>query len=95
MEFDVQLSKDMIPVLYHDFQVCTVLRKVVSITNESQVSSLLSPIQKKKHDLQYLEIPVKDLTLTDLQALKLDPTCVMSDEQRDESECIFDVCAHC
>jgi glycerophosphocholine phosphodiesterase GPCPD1 len=30
VEFDVQLSKDLIPVIYHDFNVCVSLKKKVS-----------------------------------------------------------------
>ena len=28
MEFDVQLTKDLVPVVYHDFTVCTTLARV-------------------------------------------------------------------
>ncbi|KAL0273690.1 UNVERIFIED_CONTAM: hypothetical protein PYX00_006312 [Menopon gallinae] len=54
VEFDVQLSKDMVPVIYHDFHVCISLkRKKVSV-----------------EDMDMLEIPLKELTLEQLQCLK-------------------------
>lgn len=31
MEFDVQLSKDLIPVIYHDFHVAITYRKVIHV----------------------------------------------------------------
>uniref|UniRef100_T1J784 GP-PDE domain-containing protein n=1 Tax=Strigamia maritima TaxID=126957 RepID=T1J784_STRMM len=54
VEFDVQLSKDFVPVLYHDFHVCISMKKKRN---------------QKDHDL--LEIPLKDLTLNQLQMLKV------------------------
>lgn len=54
LEFDVQLSKDMVPVIYHDFHICISL--------------------KRKQNLEYgemLEIPLKYLTLEQLQNLKV------------------------
>ncbi|XP_069179920.1 glycerophosphocholine phosphodiesterase GPCPD1 isoform X2 [Procambarus clarkii] len=54
VEFDVQLSKDLVPVIYHDFHACIALKR------------------KKEHDkTDLLEIPIKDLTLSQLQALKV------------------------
>lgn len=54
LEFDVQLSKDMVPVIYHDFYVCLSLKR-----------------KKEVHELEMLEVPVKDLTLEHLQKLKV------------------------
>lgn len=54
MEFDVQLSKDLVPVLYHDFHVCIAMKR------KNQLA---------EHDM--LELPVKDLTLEQLQHLKV------------------------
>ncbi|XP_026476744.1 glycerophosphocholine phosphodiesterase GPCPD1-like isoform X1 [Ctenocephalides felis] len=54
VEFDVQLSKDYVPIIYHDFQVCVSMRK------------------KKYYEYsEMLELPVKELTLEQLQKLKV------------------------
>lgn len=52
VEFDVQVSKDLVPVVYHEFNICVKTR------------------QKRGEDLT-LEIPVKDLTVEELQRLKI------------------------
>ena len=52
VEFDVQVSKDLVPVLYHEFRLCVQTRT------------------KQGGDLM-LDIPVKDLTLAELQGLKV------------------------
>ncbi|CAF1210355.1 unnamed protein product [Adineta steineri] len=52
VEFDVQLSKDKIPVVYHDFQVAITLKR-------------------KGQEAELFVIPVKDLTLPQLQCLKI------------------------
>lgn len=54
LEFDVQLSKDMVPVIYHDFHVCISLKR-----------------KKEIERLEMLELPVKDLTLEQLQKLRV------------------------
>ncbi|CAG9784509.1 unnamed protein product [Diatraea saccharalis] len=54
LEFDVQLSKDMIPVIYHDFYVCMSMKR-----------------KKEVEFTEMLELPVKDLTLEQLQKLKV------------------------
>lgn len=54
LEFDVQLSKDLIPVIYHDFHVCIALKR-----------------KKQMEFSEMLEIPMKDLTLDQLQDLKV------------------------
>ena len=52
VEFDVQLSKDKVPVVYHDFQVAITLKR-------------------KVHQNELFVVPVKDLTLPQLQSLKI------------------------
>jgi len=52
VEFDVQVSKDLVPVVYHEFRLCVQTRT------------------KQGGDIM-LDIPVKDLTLPELQALKV------------------------
>jgi glycerophosphocholine phosphodiesterase GPCPD1 len=52
VEFDVQLSKDKVPVVYHDFQVAITLKR-------------------KGHQAELFVVPVKDLTLPQLQSLKI------------------------
>ncbi|PSN43442.1 hypothetical protein C0J52_02644 [Blattella germanica] len=53
VEFDIQLTKDLIPVLYHDFHVCIAMKRKKQLA---------------EHDL--LELPLKDLSLEQLQLLK-------------------------
>lgn len=55
VEFDVQLSKDLVPVLFHDFHVNIGLHQKA----------------KKGGELTTLKIPVKDLTLNQLHELKV------------------------
>ncbi|CAF1313932.1 unnamed protein product [Rotaria sordida] len=52
VQFDVQLSKDKIPVVYHDFQVAITLKR-------------------KFQQAELFVVPVKDLTLPQLQSLKI------------------------
>ena len=52
VEFDVQVSKDLVPVVYHEFRLCVQTRS------------------KQGGDVM-LDIPVKDLSLAELQGLKV------------------------
>ncbi|XP_014663567.1 PREDICTED: glycerophosphocholine phosphodiesterase GPCPD1-like [Priapulus caudatus] len=56
VEFDVQLSKDMVPVIYHDFSV------FISMMRRSTKKEMLDELY---------EIPVKDLSVYRLQRLKM------------------------
>jgi len=53
VEFEVQLSKDLVPVIYHDFHVCISVKK------------------KRANESDMLEFPLKELTLNQLQSLKV------------------------
>lgn len=55
VEFDVQLSKDLVPVIYHDFNV------YVSLKKKGDLSA--------QHDM--LELPMRELTLKQLRELKV------------------------
>lgn len=54
VEFDVQLSRDLIPVLYHDFYVAIAMKRKKQIVAEETI-----------------QLPVKDLSLEQLQRLKV------------------------
>jgi len=51
VEFDVQVSKDLVPIVYHEFNLCVQTKT------------------KKGGDIM-LDVPVKDLTVAELQGLK-------------------------
>ncbi|XP_035683911.1 glycerophosphocholine phosphodiesterase GPCPD1-like [Branchiostoma floridae] len=55
VEFDVQLTKDKVPIVYHDYKTC-ISTKTKGVTGGSQL----------------MEIAVMELTLEDVQSLKLD-----------------------
>uniref|UniRef100_A0A336KEV4 CSON008817 protein n=1 Tax=Culicoides sonorensis TaxID=179676 RepID=A0A336KEV4_CULSO len=55
VEFDVQLSKDLVPVIYHDFNVYVSLKKKGDINTQSDM----------------LELPMRELTLKQLKELKV------------------------
>ncbi|XP_029841462.2 glycerophosphocholine phosphodiesterase GPCPD1 isoform X2 [Ixodes scapularis] len=59
VELDVQLSKDKVPVIYHDYYICICMKK------------RKSPVQEEEK----LKLAVKDLTACQLQRLKLSPAC--------------------
>ncbi|XP_060073516.1 glycerophosphocholine phosphodiesterase GPCPD1-like [Ylistrum balloti] len=64
VEFDVMLSKDMVPVIFHDFHVCITYRK-----------------KKKEHQL--LKVGVKDLSVSELQSMKLADKTALCDDNHD------------
>lgn len=66
IEFDVQLSKDMVPVIYHDFYVCTAMMKK---TGKDQPNGSNNVGVEGAYDM--LHLPVKELTLAQLQKLKV------------------------
>ena len=53
VEFDVQISKDLVPVIYHNFELITSVAK------------------RKGGGIEYITLPLKSLTLAQLQALKV------------------------
>uniref|UniRef100_H3BBZ7 Glycerophosphocholine phosphodiesterase GPCPD1 n=1 Tax=Latimeria chalumnae TaxID=7897 RepID=H3BBZ7_LATCH len=79
VEFDVHLSKDCVPVVYHDLTCCISMKKKMKNT---------SKIEK----LELFEIPVKELTFEQLQLLKLVHAAALKSEaikncsQEDENE---------
>lgn len=62
VELDVHLSKDKVPVIYHDFSISISIKKKIT----SSDTDLTSDVVKVTHG-------VKELTLQELQMLKLSP----------------------
>nr|XP_020459387.1 glycerophosphocholine phosphodiesterase GPCPD1 isoform X2 [Monopterus albus] len=60
VEFDVHLSKDAVPIVYHDLTCCIATKK------------------KNETSLEFIEVPVKDLTFDQLQLLKLAHVAAMN-----------------
>ncbi|KAF7666938.1 hypothetical protein LDENG_00086390 [Lucifuga dentata] len=67
VEFDVHLSKDSVPIVFHDLTCCISTKK-----------------KNDKTSLQFIEVPVKDLTFDQLQLLKLaHPTAITENDHKD------------
>lgn len=62
VELDVHLSKDRVPVIYHDFSIGISIKKKIT-PSDTDLSS----------DVVRVTYAVKDLTLDELQMLKLSP----------------------
>ena len=62
VELDVHLSKDKVPVIYHDFTISIAIKKKIT----SSDPDLSSDVVRVTH-------AVKELTLQELQMLKLSP----------------------
>lgn len=56
VEFDVQLSKDLVPIIFHDFFVAMATRSKTDILSEN---------------VEMVKIPMKDFTFEQLQKLKV------------------------
>lgn len=56
VEFDVQLTKDLVPIIYHDF--------LVSMATKSKTDLLAD-------NVEMVQIPIKDFTFEQLQKLKV------------------------
>ena len=78
IEFDVQLSKDMVPVIYHDFYVYTAMMKKAAKeqrngnnngTNTANGAAVIAADGQITEDM--LHLPIKELTLAQLQKLKV------------------------
>ncbi|KAK5986937.1 hypothetical protein GCK32_019566, partial [Trichostrongylus colubriformis] len=75
VEFDVQLTKDKVAVIYHDFHV---LVSVAKRHSSGSFHEVLRPsdIHSEKH-IDYHEIPVKDLKLSQLKLLMVRFYCIL------------------
>lgn len=56
VEFDVQLSKDLVPIIFHDF--------MVSLATKSKTNILAD-------DVEMVQIPLKDFSFEQLDKLKV------------------------
>lgn len=78
MEFDVQLTRDLVPVVYHDFTVCTTLARVSCL--HVVMSPPFEPCTLQRGLLlgELYEVYVKDLSLRQLHHLQLDHSSALS-----------------
>lgn len=74
VELDVHLSKDLVPIVYHDYTVNISMKKKKTDKYPSLPRSVGSVEESYDLEEQY-EIPVKDLTVNQLQQLKLCHSC--------------------
>ncbi|KAK2109627.1 Glycerophosphocholine phosphodiesterase gpcpd1 [Saguinus oedipus] len=72
VEFDVHLSKDFVPVVYHDLTCCLTMKKVHANKFDAD-------------PVELFEIPVKELTFDQLQLLKLTHVTALKSKDRKES----------
>ncbi len=71
VEFDIQLSKDLIPVIYHDFELCT-----TSVKKHDEDQKELVQMQLKNltlEQLRGLKVSLKVLEVYNLSGTILDP----------------------
>lgn len=56
VEFDVQLTKDLVPIIYHDFDVSMATRSKTDILAD---------------DVEMIKMPLKEFSFEQLQKLKV------------------------
>lgn len=69
VEFDVHLTKDKIPVVYHDFHVMVTVARRVPTTTDSDTDDGKKPAEA---GVDFYQLAVKDLKLSQLRLLHLD-----------------------
>ena len=81
VEFDVQLSKDKIPVIYHDFELCTsksavcLLFCLLFFGVQFFVYIFSASVGKNGEHKELIPTQLKNLTLAQLRGLKVH-TCI-------------------
>ncbi|KAI6180233.1 hypothetical protein M3Y98_00697600 [Aphelenchoides besseyi] len=80
VEFDVQLTKDKIAVIFHDFHVLVSVAKRTHLSTPTDGSS--GPQRKSKPNADHHEIAVKDLKLEQLQLLHVEHYKAMENEDK-------------
>lgn len=73
VEFDVQVSMDLIPVIYHNFELYTsiVKKRKKKRSSGSDSAAIDEEVLKEEEEKALVKMPLKNLTLDQLQSLKV------------------------
>ncbi|XP_077169169.1 glycerophosphocholine phosphodiesterase GPCPD1 isoform X2 [Paroedura picta] len=86
VEFDVHLSKDQVPIIYHDLTCCIAMKKGRWLSNSEPSGNQTDRAEKDELEpLELFEIAVKELTFAQLQLLQLAHVTALKSQDSQES----------